>query len=161
MRIPSDKWTPMETFDFSCIKTMVIIIDCESSKFFCSIFKVPLPKIKSKKKLWNSFHAPHLTMLKKFITTNSSGYLCPSACWFVNFDANTFCHHLQLHFWGFTPYSDALLRIHIVYWYWLLLIYFLFLGWMLKEFRRKVWQTTSINFDQTQCTFKLRFMCKL
>lgn len=42
-------------------------------KVFCSIFQVPLPKIKSKEKLWNSFHAPHLTMLKKFITRTLRG----------------------------------------------------------------------------------------
>lgn len=55
----SDKWTPMETFDFSCIKTMVIIIDCESSKFFVQFSKFLCQRLRAKKNFEIHF-MPHI-----------------------------------------------------------------------------------------------------
>lgn len=110
-RATNDMETPMETFGFSCIKTMVIIIDCESSKFFVQFSKFLCQRLRAKKNFEIHF-MPHIQPCWKSLSRRSLRGICvrqlvgssismrtlfPIICSFI-FEVS---HRIRTFFWGY------------------------------------------------------------
>lgn len=145
----SDKWTPMETFDcdFFCIKTWLLLSIVNLQTFFLPFFRDFFPSqrlrkyAKGEKKTFIS--CPRFSNVEKVYHVELVQSVCVrqivgSSIW----DGALFSPLSTLVCSFILSFHTESLRTYIVHCYWSLLIYFFS---RLKNFHRKVRQTTSIN----------------
>lgn len=95
----------METFDFSCIKTMVIIIDCESSKFCVQFSKFFCQRLRAEKKTLKFISCPRFNHVEKVYHDEVFGVFV-----FVSLLVRQFrCEHF------FPSFAASFLRFHTVF----------------------------------------------